>query len=167
MFTTSSKNNSKLNKKECLGAHMLLDHAHIVCTQCIYTCNGHLTYIHIQENLINKFRCYEAKIEKSEKAISRRESNPGTSGLSRQCCATELWQSDKHQPSQSSICTAQVVLNASVTHLAATNVCCCCCPCVRPFQPNVETCDWCNIFLWSSPIALKEAMLTSTVTVLE
>ena len=37
-----------------------------------------------------------------------------------QCSATEPWQADNHQPSQSSICTAQVVLNASVTHLAAT-----------------------------------------------
>ena len=26
---------------------------------------------------INEFRCYEAKIEESEKASSRRESNPG------------------------------------------------------------------------------------------
>ena len=37
-----------------------------------------------------------------------------------QCSATEPWQADNHQPSQSSICTVQVVLNASVTHLAAT-----------------------------------------------
>ena len=43
-----------------------------------------------------------------------------TSGLSRQCSATEPQQPDNHQPSQSSICTAQVVLNASVAHLAAT-----------------------------------------------
>ena len=42
-----------------------------------------------------------------------------TSGLSRQYSATEPRQPDNHQPSQSSICTAQVVLNASVTHLAA------------------------------------------------
>ena len=27
--------------------------------------------------IINEFRCYEAKIEESEKAGSRRESNPG------------------------------------------------------------------------------------------
>ena len=33
------------------------------------------------------------------------------------CSATEPQQPDNHQPSQSSICTAQVVLNASVTHL--------------------------------------------------
>ena len=43
-----------------------------------------------------------------------------TSGLSRQCSATELWQLDNHQLPQSSIYTAQVVLNASVAHLAAT-----------------------------------------------
>ena len=41
-----------------------------------------------------------------------------TSGLSRQCSATEPQQPDNHQFSQSSICTAQVVLNASVAHLA-------------------------------------------------
>ena len=40
-----------------------------------------------------------------------------TSGLSHQCSATEPRQLDNYQPSQSSICTAQVVLNASVTHL--------------------------------------------------
>ena len=43
-----------------------------------------------------------------------------TSDLSCQCSATELRQPDNHQPSQSSICTAQVVLNASVAHPAAT-----------------------------------------------
>ena len=41
-------------------------------------------------------------------------------GLCSQYSATELWQLDNHQPSQSSICTAQVVLNTSVTTLAAT-----------------------------------------------
>ena len=71
---------------------------------------------------INEFRCYEAKIEESEKgrpavAGSRTQD---TSGLSRQCSATEPQQPDNHQPSQSSICTAQVLLNAPVTHLAAT-----------------------------------------------
>ena len=66
---------------------------------------------------INEFRCYEAKIEESEKAGSRTQD---TSGLSRQRSATEPQQPDNHQPSQSSICTAQVVLNASVAHLAAT-----------------------------------------------
>ena len=45
-----------------------------------------------------------------------------TSGLSRQCSATEPQQPDNHQPSQSSICTAQVVLNTSVAHLAATSI---------------------------------------------
>ena len=34
--------------------------------------------------------------------------------------ATEPQQPDNHRHSQSSICTAQVVLNASVAHLAAT-----------------------------------------------
>ena len=35
--------------------------------------NGNL----IQGPDLNEFRCYEAKIEESEKAGSRRESNPG------------------------------------------------------------------------------------------
>ena len=40
-----------------------------------------------------------------------------TSGLSRQCSATKPQQPDDHQPSQSSIRTVQVVLNASVANL--------------------------------------------------
>ena len=48
------------------------------------------------------------KKRKVKKAGSRRESNPD-SGLSCQCSATEPWEPDDHQPSQSSetICTAQ------------------------------------------------------------
>ena len=53
--------------------------------------------------------CHKMLRVKSEKAGSRR-----------QCSATELRQPDDHQPSQSSICTAQMVLNTTVTHLAAT-----------------------------------------------
>ena len=37
------------------------------------------------------------------------------------------------------------------------------CPCVRPFQLNTVACDWCNLSLWSSPIALNEAIQTITV----
>ena len=33
---------------------------------------------------------------------------PRTPGLCSQCSATELWQLDNHQPSQSSLCTAQL-----------------------------------------------------------
>ena len=70
---------------------------------------------------INEFRCYEAKIEESEKGpAAARSRTQDTSGLSHQRSATELQQPDNHQPPQSSICTAQVVLNASVAHLAAT-----------------------------------------------
>ena len=70
---------------------------------------------------IQEFRCYEAKIEESEKGQQLPESRTqDTSGLSRQCSVTELRQPDNHQPSQSFICTAQVVLNASVVHLATT-----------------------------------------------
>ena len=43
-----------------------------------------------------------------------------TSDLSHQCSATEPQQQDDHQFSQSLIYNAQVALNASVTHLAAT-----------------------------------------------
>ena len=34
-------------------------------------------YMYTISTIINEFRCYEAKIEESEKAGSRRESNPG------------------------------------------------------------------------------------------
>ena len=66
----------------------------------------------------NKFRCYEVKIEESEKPAVVRSRTQDTSGLSRQCSATEPQQPDNHQPSQSSMCTAQVALNAPVAHLA-------------------------------------------------
>ena len=69
---------------------------------------------------IKEFRCYEAKREESEKVGSCREFTQDTSGLNTQCSATELQQPDNYQSSQSSICTAQVVLNALVAHLAAT-----------------------------------------------
>ena len=70
---------------------------------------------------INEFRCNEAKIEESEKGRQPPGVEPRTtSGLSRQRSATEPRQPANHQPSQSSICTAQVVLNASVAHLTAT-----------------------------------------------
>ena len=60
-------------------------------------------------------------MEECEKlAIKPMQSKQDTSGLSHQCSATELQQPDNHQPSQSSICTAQVVLNASVAHLTTT-----------------------------------------------
>ena len=51
------------------------------------------------------------EIEEIKKAGSWQELNPGTSSLSCQWSAN-------HQPSQSSIYTAQVLLNASVTHMA-------------------------------------------------
>ena len=57
-----------------------------------------------------KFRCYEAKIEESEKGRQPPGIEPRTSGLCSQCSATELRQPDNHQPPQSSICTAQVGL---------------------------------------------------------
>ena len=54
--------------------------------------------IHRRRNIT--IRCYEAKIEESEKAGNRQESNPGHPGLSHQCCAIEPQQPDNHQPSQ-------------------------------------------------------------------
>ena len=57
-----------------------------------------------------KFRCYEAKIEESEKGRQPPGIEPRTPGLCSQCSATELRQPDNHQPPQSSICTAQVGL---------------------------------------------------------
>ena len=61
---------------------------------------------------INEFRCYEVKIEESEKPAVAGSRTQDTSGLSRQCSATEPQQPDDHQPSQSSMYTAQMVLNA-------------------------------------------------------
>ncbi len=68
---------------------------------------------------------YEAKVEESEKPGSRWESNPGHLWLEPPVLCqwpTEPRQPDDHQPSQSCMCTAQVVLNASVAHLAATQL---------------------------------------------
>ena len=62
--------------------------------------------------------CYEAKIEK-RLAVTGSQTQD-TSGLNHQCSATEPQQPDNHQPSQSFICTVQVVLNPSVAYLAAT-----------------------------------------------
>ena len=51
---------------------------------------------------------------KWKRPAATRSRTQDTPGLSRQCSATEPRQPDNHQPSPSSICTAQVVLNASV-----------------------------------------------------
>ena len=51
----------------------------------------------------NEFRYYEAKIEEIERPAVAGSRTLDTSGLSHQCCATELCQPDNHQPSQSSI----------------------------------------------------------------
>ena len=57
-------------------------------------------YIHTLCSNINEFRCYEVKIEESEKKpAAARSRTQDTSGLSRQCSATELQQPDNHQPS--------------------------------------------------------------------
>ena len=64
-------------------------------TSSEYNCNPTHTYI-------KEVRCYEAKIEESEKRPAAAGNRiQDTSGLSRQCSATELRQPDNHQPSQS------------------------------------------------------------------
>ena len=70
--------------------------------------------VHRASCLTLEINVMRVKIEESEKASSLRQSNPGHSCLSHQCSATEPRQPDDHQPSQSYICTAQVVLKASV-----------------------------------------------------
>ena len=55
---------------------------------------------------IKEFICSEVKIEESEKGHQPPRCEPRTPCLNRQCSATELWQPDNHQPSQSSTCTA-------------------------------------------------------------
>ena len=57
------------------------------------------------------------KKEKSQPSLGIKLSIPS---FSYHYSATELWQPANHQPSQSSIHTAQVVPNASVVHPAAT-----------------------------------------------
>ena len=66
--------------------------------------------------LIMEFRCDEVKIEESEKARSRRESNPGHLA----CAASALPLSYDNWTTTSLHNPLKVVLNASVTHLAAT-----------------------------------------------
>ena len=51
------------------------------------------------------------KIEEVKRPAVARSRTQDISGFSRQCSATEPQQLDNHQPSQSSICTAQVVLS--------------------------------------------------------
>ena len=87
----------------------------------MYLCNYQISFSFLpilnsaQSTLkINELRQKYRKVKKPAVAGSRTQD---TSGLSRQCSATEPQQLDNHQPSQSSICTAQVVLNPSVTHL--------------------------------------------------
>ena len=53
-------------------------------------------------------------------AESEKAGSQTTLALSRQCSATEPRQPGYHQPSQSSICTAQEVPNDPAAHLAAT-----------------------------------------------
>ena len=57
-----------------------------------------------------KFRCYEAKIEESEKAGSRRESNPGHLACAASALPLRYDNRTTTSPPQSSIYTAQVGL---------------------------------------------------------
>ena len=74
---------------------------------------------------MKEFRCYEAKIEESEKGRQPSGVEPRTPGWCRQCSATELRQADNHQPPQSSICTAQVVLKCLSRKPGSHSVCAC------------------------------------------
>ena len=70
----------------------------IMCSRFrhVYTCIKRIPDVGVALRIAvcnEKFRCYEAKIEESEKAGSRRESNPGHLACS-QCSATELRQPD-------------------------------------------------------------------------
>ena len=56
-------------------------------------------------------------MEDSEKPAVAKSQTKDTSGWSHQCSNTEPRQLDNNQPSKSS---TQVILNASVTHLVAT-----------------------------------------------
>ena len=76
---------------------------------------------------INEFRCYRGKVKGP---AADRSQTQDTSGLSCQCSATEPWQLDDHQPSQSSISTAQVVFLTPFRTLeggAETDGCSCVC----------------------------------------
>ena len=69
---------------------------------------------------IKEFRCCEVKIEESEKAGSHWESNPGSTPLTWATSALPL--SHDTRTTTNSIYPAQVVLNASVAHLAVAGV---------------------------------------------
>ena len=69
------------------------------------------------EYLVNEVRCYEAQIEESEKGQQPSGVEPRTPLA---WVASALPLTTNHHPSQSSMYTAQVVLNASVAHPAAT-----------------------------------------------
>ena len=66
--------------------------------------------------MVKEFIYYEAKIEEMKKAAVTGSQTQDTSGLSRQCFATEPQHLDNHQPSH----IIMWVLNASVAYLAAT-----------------------------------------------
>ena len=74
---------------------------------------------------INEVRCYEVQIEENEKGQQAPGVEPRTplACMSCQCSATEPQQPDNHQPPQSSIYTAQVVLNAGCTTEAFSTTC--------------------------------------------
>ena len=67
-------------------------------------------------------RCYEAKIDESEKADSRRELNPGALAAHLACAASAL-QPNNHHPPQSLMYTAQVVLKCLSCTPGSHSVC--------------------------------------------
>ena len=84
-------------------------------------------YLFNKTKIIKEFRCYEAKIEESEKAGSRHESNLGHLWLEPPVLCH--WATTARQPPTLIIlylyCTCRcMVLNVSVTHLAVTQYMC-------------------------------------------
>ena len=76
--------------------------------------------INYSEHLASQWNSGGKKQRKVKRPAVAGSQTQDTSGLSHQYSVTEARHTDNHQPSQSSICTAQVVLNASAAHLAAT-----------------------------------------------
>ena len=78
------------------------------------------------------------KIEESEKAGSCWESNPGHLACAVIALPPKLWQLDNHQPSQSSMCTAQVVMKCLSRTPGSILVCAISSDC-RPFHTTDGT----------------------------
>ena len=98
------------------------EYPHVFCylaNKLISQTNWSHNWIVMFHRNLDVMRWKKRKVKRLAVARSRTQDTPD---LSRPCSAAGPQQPDNHQPSQSSIYTAQVVQNASVTHLAATVV---------------------------------------------